>query len=73
MNKVIPWLVAIFLIGAVASAAAQQPKKVPRIGYLAAGNAAGESARADAIRLALRELPPIFPWNSRRNSSSSSI
>src|SRR5439155_23162739 len=55
MNKVIPWLVAIFLIGAVASAAAQQPKKVPRIGYLAAGNAAGESARAEAIWLALRE------------------
>ena len=34
MNKVILWLVAIFLVGAVAIAEAQQPKKVPRIGYL---------------------------------------
>jgi ABC-type uncharacterized transport system substrate-binding protein len=37
------------------SASAQQPKKVPRIGYLAASDAASESARAEAIRLALRE------------------
>ncbi len=36
-------------------ARAQQPKKVPRIGYLSAGDAATESARAEAIRLALRE------------------
>jgi len=56
MNKVIPWLVAIFLIGAVASAEAQQSKKVPRIGYLAPGDAASDSARAEGIRLALREL-----------------
>ena len=56
MNKVIPWLVAIFLIGAVASAEAQQSKKVPRIGYLALGDAASDSARAEGIRLALREL-----------------
>jgi ABC-type uncharacterized transport system substrate-binding protein len=37
------------------SASAQQPKKVPRIGYLAAPDATTESARAEAIRLALRE------------------
>jgi putative ABC transport system substrate-binding protein len=37
------------------SARAQQPKKVPRIGYLSSGNPATESARAEAIRLALRE------------------
>jgi ABC-type uncharacterized transport system substrate-binding protein len=36
-------------------AQAQQPKKVPLIGYLAADDAATESARAEAIRLALRE------------------
>jgi putative ABC transport system substrate-binding protein len=36
-------------------AAAQQPNKVPRIGYLASADAATESARAEAIRLALRE------------------
>jgi len=35
---------------------AQQPKKVPRIGYLGAGDPAFESHRAEGIRLALREL-----------------
>src|ERR1043166_480070 len=37
------------------SAWAQQPKKVSRIGYLSNGTPASDSARADAIRLALRE------------------
>ena len=37
------------------SAEAQQPKKVPRIGYLSALDPATDSARAEAIRLALRE------------------
>jgi putative ABC transport system substrate-binding protein len=37
------------------SALAQQPKKVPRIGYLAPVDAASDSARAEAIRLALRD------------------
>jgi putative tryptophan/tyrosine transport system substrate-binding protein len=36
-------------------AEAQQPKNVPRIGYLSQGDAAIDSARADAIRLALRD------------------
>ena len=36
-------------------AEAQQPKKVQRIGYLSAADAATESARSEAIRLALRE------------------
>ena len=38
-----------------AAAQAQQPKKVPRIGYLAGRDSASEYARAEAIRLALRE------------------
>src|SRR5688572_6088028 len=37
------------------TARAQQPKKVPRIGYLSNNNPASDSARAEAIRLALRE------------------
>jgi putative ABC transport system substrate-binding protein len=37
-------------------AEAQQPKKVPRIGYLSAQDPVGESTRAKTIRLALREL-----------------
>jgi len=35
---------------------AQQPKKVPRIGYLAGSDPARDSTRSEAIRLALREL-----------------
>ena len=37
------------------SAQAQQPKKVPQIGYLSALDPASESARSESIRLALRE------------------
>jgi putative ABC transport system substrate-binding protein len=43
-------------------AGAQQPKKVPRIGYLA-GSAATESTRAEAIRVALCELGYIEGQN----------
>jgi putative tryptophan/tyrosine transport system substrate-binding protein len=35
---------------------AQQPKKIPRIGYLVGGDLTSESARAKAIRLALGKL-----------------
>jgi ABC-type uncharacterized transport system substrate-binding protein len=45
------------------SAEAQQPKKVPRLGYLSGGDAASESTRAEAIRLALRELGYIEGQN----------
>jgi putative tryptophan/tyrosine transport system substrate-binding protein len=38
------------------SASAQQPKKVTRIGYLSSQDPAYESARAEGIRLALRDL-----------------
>jgi hypothetical protein len=37
-------------------AEAQQPKKVPRIGYLVASDPATDSARLEAIRPALRDL-----------------
>ena len=37
------------------SASAQQPKKIPRIGYLSNADPATESIRSEAIRLALRE------------------
>ena len=37
------------------SAEAQQPKKVPRIGFLSAQDPTNESTRFEAIRLALRE------------------
>ena len=44
-------------------AEAQQPMKVPRIGYLSNVDPARESARAEAIRLALRELGYIEGQN----------
>jgi len=49
-------LIAVTLLAVAVIAEAQQPKKFPRIGYLSLGDAARESTRAEAIRLALREL-----------------
>ena len=46
-----------------ASVNAQQPTKIPRIGYLAPRDAASESTRSEAIRLALRELGYIEGQN----------
>ena len=46
---------ATFFLTTASLAHAQQPKKIPRIGYLAPFDSARESARAEAIRLALRE------------------
>ena len=44
-----------FFLTTASLAHAQQPKKVPRIGYLSPFDPARESARTEAIRLALRE------------------
>jgi putative ABC transport system substrate-binding protein len=49
------WILAMFCLGTADFAAAQQPKKVPVIGYLSSTDAAPEVARAETIRLALRE------------------
>ena len=46
-----------------AMAQAQQPKKVSRLGYLSNTDAATDSARAEGIRLALRELGYIEGQN----------
>jgi ABC-type uncharacterized transport system substrate-binding protein len=56
---VLPILLGVML--AVAVADAQQPKKVPRIGFLSAGDV--DSARSDTIRRALRELGYIEGQN----------
>ena len=47
-------LVTIFLRSI--SAEAQQPAKIPRIGFLSASSAAALSARTEALRQGLREL-----------------
>jgi putative ABC transport system substrate-binding protein len=54
--------VSLFLASAPSSAA-QQPTKVPRIGYLSNTDAATDSPRAEGIRLALRELGYIEGQN----------
>ena len=56
-------LIAMTLLTVVVIADAQQPKKVTRIGYLAGADPARESARAAAIRLALRDLGYIEGQN----------
>ena len=49
-------LVSALLFALCVPAPAQQPKKVPQIGYLSSFDVARDSARVEAIRLALREL-----------------
>jgi putative ABC transport system substrate-binding protein len=46
---------ATFFLTTASLAHAQQPKKVPLLGYLSGGDAVSSSARAEAIGLALRE------------------
>ena len=56
-------LLAVVLLALGVIADAQQSKKVARIGYLSNTDPAGESARSEAIRLALRELGYIEGQN----------
>jgi putative ABC transport system substrate-binding protein len=49
-------LVAVVLLGLGVTAEAQQPKKVPRLGYLSAQDPVGESTRSEPFLAALREL-----------------
>jgi len=54
-KKTLIWLLATFFLATVSLAEAQQPKKVPLIGYLSSVDPATESTRSKAIRLALSE------------------
>ena len=56
-------LVVVVLLAVAAIAEAQQSKKVTRIGFLSGTDAVTDSARAQAIRLALRELGYIEGQN----------
>ena len=49
-------VIAFVLVVAGAVAEAQQPTKIPRIGYLTAGSLSAQSARIEAFRQGLREL-----------------
>ena len=48
-------LVAVVLLAVAVIAEAQEPKKVPRIGYLSSVDPATEATRSEPFRLALRE------------------
>jgi len=56
MNKRVVWLVTLLFLAAVTLAEAQQPKKVPRIGFLSAASASAVAGRLDAFRQGLTEL-----------------
>ena len=62
-RRTIVVLLVTLSLGSVRLADAQQPGKVHRIGYLAEVDPATDSARAEAIRLALRELGYIEGQN----------
>jgi putative ABC transport system substrate-binding protein len=56
-------LVATLVLVFGIAAEAQQPKKVPRIGYLSSVSTSSDSARSESIRAALRELGYIEGQN----------
>ena len=57
MNRTIfIWLLATILLTTAPLAQAQQPGKVPRIGYLSASSLSSQAARIEAFRQGLREL-----------------
>ena len=56
MRRILWLLIISSVLGGAASAEAQQPEKIPRIGYLAATSASANPARIEAFRQGLREL-----------------
>src|SRR5215471_16588700 len=63
MKKKIALFGLAIILTIIHLAEAQQPKKIYRIGYLSNADAATDSARAEGIRLALRELGYIEGQN----------
>ena len=59
----VPSILAVLLLALEVTAQAQQPKKVPRLGYLSQFDPTSESVRAEGIRLALRALGHIEGQN----------
>jgi len=56
-------IIAAMMLAFAVIAEAQQPKKVARVGYLSNSDPARESARAETIRAALRDLGYIEGQN----------
>ena len=61
--KVVFWLLTTVLLNGDPPAQAQQPKKVPRIGYLSSADVPSDSARSKGVLRALRELGYIDGQN----------
>ena len=55
-GKIFVWLLATALLTTVPPAEAQQPGKIPRIGFQSAASSSAMTPRADAFRQGLREL-----------------
>jgi hypothetical protein len=51
--KILAYALPALVLATIHLAEAQQPKNVPRIGYLVGGDAVIESARSETIRQAL--------------------
>jgi len=62
-KKVVGFLLASLVLVSVRLAEAQQPKKIPRIGFLCAPSPVTVSARIEAFRPGLRELGYIEGQN----------
>ena len=62
-SKLLFCLLMAILLTTVSQAQTEQPKKVPRLGYLSNADAATDSARAGGIQHALRELGYIEGQN----------
>ena len=55
-KKILNWLLATVLLTDASLAEAQQPQKIPRLGYLTPASASANAARIEAFRQGLREL-----------------
>ena len=55
-KKILIWLMVAIFLTTVSPAGAQQPTKIPRIGWLTGPSLASNSARIEAFRQGLREL-----------------
>jgi putative ABC transport system substrate-binding protein len=55
-KKILVSILAVVILAFVHCVEAQQPKKVPRLGYLAPNDRISDSAHSEPIRRALRDL-----------------
>jgi len=56
MNTTVFWLLAVWFFAFLSLAEAQQPAKIPRIGFLASGSPSAYASRTEAFRQGLRQL-----------------